>query len=99
MLAAMKHQKSQVSMLPVDVWKRWAPIILAFPTADVNGGTPITQQLVKLAYQAAPDEIIATLLVLIDQKNRTSSRFSQMDRVEGCWDHRLAQALLAKAKD
>ena len=46
-----------VTTLPVDVWKRWAPIILAFPTASVNGGTSVTQQLVKLAYQAAPDEV------------------------------------------
>ena len=88
-----------VSTLPVDVWKRWAPIILAFPTASVNGGTPLTQELVKLAYQVAPDEIITTLLVLIDQENRTRGRFSMMYRVEGCWDHHLAQALLAKAKD
>jgi len=36
-------------MLPADVWKRWAPIILAFLTASVNGGTPLTQQLVKIA--------------------------------------------------
>jgi predicted NACHT family NTPase len=59
-----------VATLPVDVWKRWAPIILAVPTASINGGTPDTQQLVKLAYQSAPDEIITTLLVVIDQENR-----------------------------
>jgi len=88
-----------VSTPPADVWKRWAPIILAFPTASVNGGTPLTQQLVKQAYQAAPEEIITTLLVRIDKENRATGRLSMMYRVKGCWDHRLAQALLAKAKD
>jgi hypothetical protein len=54
---------------------------------------------VKLAYQYAPSEVIDALLALIDKENRDHGHIFITRKVEDCWDVRLADALLAKAKD
>jgi len=87
-----------IRVIPSEVWKKWAPIILAYPTSSAEAQA--TQRtLVKMAYQHAPDEIIKTLLLLIDKENREHSAIFVTNAVEDCWDERLANALLTKVKD
>jgi len=85
--------------LPTDVWKRWAPIILAYPTSSGIGDENPHRELVKLAYGHAPDDIIRALLVMIDKQNEEHDHIFITRKVECCWDDRLADALLKKAKD
>lgn len=88
-----------ISSVPANVWKKWAPIILTYPisNSDSNDRNIETHnKLVKLSYQYAPDEIIQTLMVMIDKEN---DRVYITRKVEGCWDSRLANALLVKVKD
>ena len=88
-----------VLTIPADVWKRWAPIILAYPTSSGTGDEGSHHTLVKIAYQYAPDEIIAALMLVIDRENRKYGHIFITRKVGGCWDDRLANALLIKVKD
>ncbi len=87
------------SSLPGYVWKKWAPIILAYPTANEPEEEPIHNMLVKIAYQHAPDEILKTLIVLIDKEDKEHDYIFITQKVEDCWDDRLADTLLMKLKD
>ncbi len=91
-----------IPSIPTDVWGKWAPIILTYPTSnsDSNGkNVEIHNKLIKLSYQYAPDEIIQTLMVMIDKENKDYGRVYITQKVTGCWDDRLAKALLIKVKD
>lgn len=85
--------------VPADVWKRWAPIILAYPTASGIANEEPHRGLVKMAYLNAADEIIHTLMILIDTENREGGHIFITRKVVDCWDDRLAEALLIKSKD
>ncbi len=91
-----------ISSLPADVWKKWAPIILAYPVSNSgnnNKNIEIHNKLIKLSYQHAPGEIIQTMTVMIDNENKAHSRIYITHKVKDCWDSRLANALLIKVKD
>jgi predicted NACHT family NTPase len=57
----LKEEPSFIFAISPDVWKRWASIILAYPTSVGTGDERPDCELVKLAYQHAPGEIIETL--------------------------------------
>lgn len=95
----LKEASGFVSTIPAEVWKKWAPIILAYPISSGAEGEEPHHNLVGLAYQHAPTEIIETLIVLIDKENREHDSVFITRKVEHCWDDRLANALLIKAKD
>ena len=88
-----------LSEIPTDTWKNWAPMILAYFTAGGEGEEETQQKLVNVAYKHAPEEIIQTLMVLIDKDNTEHGQIYITRRVKGCWDERLANALSIKAKD
>ena len=88
-----------ISTIPTDIWKKWAPIILAYPTSSGVADEEIHHNLVKLSYRYTPYEIIQTLMVMIDKENKDHDRVYITRKVEGCWDNRLANALLVKVKD
>jgi hypothetical protein len=75
---------------------KWAPIILAYHTPDGPESGGPHRELVKLAYDRAPDEIIQTLLILIDKENVNHGNIFIVDKVLDCWDSRIAAALLQK---
>ena len=91
-----------ISSIPPGVWKQWASIILTYPISNsdsIGRNVETHNQLIKLSYQYAPDEIIQTLMVMIDKENKDHDRVYITRKVEGCWDKRLANALLVKVKD
>ena len=73
--------------LPADVWAAWAPIVIAFPlhNSSLQGEEPHTD-LVRLAYEHAPDVILAALKTF----------WWESDRLDHCWDDRMAAVLLEK---
>jgi len=95
----LKEAPAFVTAIPSEVWKQWAPISLAYPTSGTSGGREAQQHLVKLAYQHAPTEMIDALIVIIDRENKELSGVYITRLVEDCWDDRLANAVLIKAKD
>lgn len=95
----MQESPEFVSTIPADVWKRWASIILAYPTFTNVKDKEYTQMLLKIAYQYAATEIIDTLILLVDKENEEYGFISIISKIESCWDNTLANALLAKTKD
>ena len=85
--------------LPNEIWRKWMPIVLAFPTAVGVGDDKPHQLLVADAYAAAPDELTQTLGVLIDKENREGEHIFVQRKVRDCWDARIARVVLEKAKD
>src|SRR6266542_5832684 len=57
-----------VTSLDDEVWRRWAPLILAYPTDSSSDDEKVQWALVKEAYHHAPAEIGATMLRLIDKE-------------------------------
>ena len=83
-----------------EVWKRWAPIILGHPfITDNDEPARLHHELIATCYQNAPDEILDTLEVLIDQENLEHDYIFIVQRIEHCWNERLASRLSAKAGD
>ena len=85
--------------IPEKIWKKWAPVTVAYPTSSADERREAQRRLVKLAYQYAPKETIETLIVLIDKENRDHGSIFVTGVIKDCWDARLADALLKKAKD
>lgn len=88
-----------ISAIHPDVWKRWAPVILAYPSSGIEGKLQIHKDLVKLAYHYSPDTVIETLLVLIDAENKNMGSLFITRKIEECWDDRLCLALAGKLRD
>lgn len=87
--------------LPSSVWKKWAPVVLAYPAFDYDaGGAEAQHAMIAAAYEHVPQEILDTLNVLIDQGNENNDRMTSfiIGQMKHCWDERLKVALLAKAK-
>lgn len=95
----LQEEPDFLTEMPTDTWKKWAPIILAYPTNSGLADEELENQLVFMAYQQAPTEIISTLLVLIEQENKQFDELFIMRRVTRCFDDHLVNALLNKAKE
>jgi predicted NACHT family NTPase len=95
----LKEASDFIPTIPRDVWKKWVPFILAYSPSNNVKDKELDSELVRMAYQNASDEFIATLILLIDQENREYGSISIIGKVEEFWDERLANSLLNKAKD
>jgi predicted NACHT family NTPase len=85
------------SELSAEVWTLWAPVTVAFPVADSNADDH--HQIVQKAYRNAPDVFIQALEILIDRETAKHGKIFITRRLLDCWDQRLGQVLLEKAKD
>ncbi|MGD0949573.1 MAG: hypothetical protein ABSA52_19370 [Candidatus Binatia bacterium] len=79
------------------VWRRWAASILASPIHDNNAqSADVHRELVALAYEKAPEEILATLDRLITADNAAHGSVFISDRLERCWSDRISDALVQR---
>ncbi len=88
-----------ISTISVEVWQKWAAIILDFPNAREDQNKEIRQKLIERAYQNAPDELIRALIILIEQENTQHGSIHILHEIRCCWDERLAEVLLNKVHD
>ncbi|MEL7568709.1 MAG: hypothetical protein AAGU27_28115 [Dehalobacterium sp.] len=89
-----------VEKISPEVWARWAPIILAYPTISGEKDVDIHTGLVKKAFKVSPKEIINTLMVLIDKEDRKNNHIFITRKMAECWGYGLLEeALFAKLKD
>ena len=99
-LLLLQHQSPHsLQAIPDEAWQKWAPMIVAYPIITGTGDEAPHQSLVREAYEHAPEEVIDTLMLLIDDENEDSEYLHITRKIESCWDDRLGQALLAKAQD
>lgn len=78
-----------------EFWKRWTPITLGIPLVSND---PKNGKIIALAYKHAPDEVIATLDVLIDHEAQRYNGLLINDLLEECLDERMSKFLLDKAQ-
>ncbi|MEQ8168730.1 MAG: hypothetical protein ABRQ38_07510 [Candidatus Eremiobacterota bacterium] len=87
--------------LPVEVWKKWSSIIISYPYYDYP--IPISPQgqdsnynindkdvhceIVKLAYQYAPDDILKYLFSMIDQQNKELAHYRFIEKIVTIWNN------------
>jgi predicted NACHT family NTPase len=91
---------TRLNSLSSDVWEVWAPITIGYQHSGASiEDSEDQRKLIEFAYHYAPQHIIDTLLVLIDQQNKELRSIPVLKRVQGCWDERLAEALLTKMSD
>lgn len=93
----LKENVISLNQISNSVWKKWTPVILAFPNGT-NTREDFSFELVKSAYLSAPEEFVDTLLKLIDAENKQNSYIFIIDKLEKCWDERLKSLLLEKIK-
>lgn len=99
LLLLLQEDPSFVSQLPVEVWKKWTPVILSYPLSSRLEGKEAHQDVMKRAYQFAPDEMVEHLMILIDKENRERDSLFILQRVKCCLDDSLAKVLLVKLGD
>jgi predicted NACHT family NTPase len=95
----LREDRSLLLALPAEIWKRWASIIVTFPTKSGIGDERPHQELVQLLYQNAPDKAMMFLLSEIDYQNRKQEYISGLEKFDLCWNDYIAKVLLTKAQD
>jgi predicted NACHT family NTPase len=87
--------------IPIDAWRKWAPIVLASPFRNNASDEELQQNLAKNVYDHFPEEVIDILMVLIDRENARANwdYLLIVKTIRKCLDERLTVVLLQKAKD
>lgn len=84
-------------------WKKWTPSILKISRANISSTSfsvqKYEQDLLKLAYFHAPNELIETLISLINYENQEQGDANVVEKIESIWDDRIANEILNKAAD
>ena len=92
-----------LNALTAERWESIAALAIGFSVSHLDGPEAGSRQrqLVALAYQRAPDAVIAALGQLIDGENSREICMlsSCLERVKECRDDRMLDRLLAKAQD
>ena len=87
-----------VEALPPSTWKRWAPIIVSYPSPGRQSDEEEPQlDLIRRAYEHAPEEVIETVSVLVNRGGHGEP--FELHKVLHCWDERLCDVLREKVKD
>lgn len=90
-----------ISLEPL-VWKKWAPVFLGIPErrgSDENNEGIYSTLMVKVC-ERATDEIVGTLMKIIDRENKEhEGNLLILRRIENCLNSQMKHALLEKAKD
>jgi len=98
MRLVLKHEPEWLDTCSCSVWKTWAAIILTYPHRgeEAEGAR---KELIGYAYKQAAEEIMHVLLRVVDHECSQFSIAFVVRLVEHCWDQRLENAILEKAKD
>jgi hypothetical protein len=88
-----------ISSLPNYVWKKWAPIIVAYPMQSEIKDAKVQEELLRMSYHYASSELIQVLNILIDKDNDELNNILVINRIANCWDTNLATSLMQKMKD
>jgi hypothetical protein len=89
-------QPDLLNTFPVEVWQRWASIIVIYPTQAVQESEEPHQRIVHIAYQRAPEAILTYLNYQIDYEDTHDGYLQFLRKFDYCWDDRLVELLLSK---
>lgn len=88
-----------ISIIPPDIWKKWAAVILDYPNAREDKDKKIRQRLIKEAYKNAPSEFVRALIILVDHENAEHGSVHINRELKDFWDEHLAAVLVDKVQD
>lgn len=93
--AFYKREPDFIEKQTSEFWKKWAPITLGMPLVsnDRENG-----KIIALAYRHAPDEVITTLDVLINDEAQRYNGLLINELLDDCLDERMSKFLLGKAQ-
>jgi hypothetical protein len=84
------------------IWKKWASIIVAFPSHILSQEREPHQKLVAKAYANAPEEMIRFLIELIGKRDEEGSEVflahELLHKFDDCWNTELSEALYTKLR-
>lgn len=88
----------RLEALSPDVWRLWAPVLVAFPFQSGSEAHAIQRELIQTAYQHAQDAVIYTTIELL-RREHPGDIGNMVGLIETCWDERISEGLLEFAKD
>lgn len=89
----LKFRRETIKELPESIWSKWAPCVLAF-ARYCEPDDRAKEVLITRAYANAPEEIISTLITLIEKGDAAHGRAYIVREVSPCWDARLSDRVL-----
>lgn len=95
----MDQNPASIENLKPEIWKKWAPAIIGSSFPGRAEEEEVLKSLAKKTYDYAPDEIIKTLMVMIEKEDKKNGSISIIRLVDQCWDKRLSEAIFYKMKD
>ncbi len=95
----LEEAPEHIFTIPAYIWQKWASLILDYPKEGDEKSQNIHQEVLSITYQNAPDEIINTLMLLIDQENQKHGCIFIHRTLEKCWNEKLASAIFEKVQD
>jgi len=99
-LRLLLHEDPEyLSVLSSDLWKKWTPAIIAYPLFSSIENEKVHGELFNIAYKNAPEGMINCLSIIINKENKKFDKIYIISKFENCWDTRLANFLVYKAKD
>jgi hypothetical protein len=93
------QKPSALAALPASAWDKWAPFIAGYPFGRIESEADPGARILRRAYERSPGPVIETFLRRIDHENASRRWPGCLERMVVCWDERLANSLLDKARD
>jgi len=93
-----KKEPGSLAGIRDEIWARWGPAILAYPESAGMGDDQPLLEAVAMAYHHAPDEMLTTLMALIDKENAEHGMVFILRKFEKAWDERLVTAVIEKIR-
>ncbi|MEW6185122.1 MAG: hypothetical protein AB1585_05210 [Thermodesulfobacteriota bacterium] len=90
---------ASVEKLKPEIWKKWSPAVIGCSWPGRAEEEEILKSLVKKAYAYAPEEILKTLISMIEIEDQNNGFISIIRKMDQCWDNRLSEAVFYKMKD
>ncbi len=99
LLLLLNEAPDKLNDLPNPVWRRWAPIVVAYPSSYEPESEWQHQRLAKRTYDFAAQEILDTISIEVGRASSKGMPFSYVWKYELCWDGPFGSAILALAAD
>ncbi|MFD9535818.1 NACHT domain-containing protein [Streptomyces sp. NPDC060010] len=86
---------TELTAIPAEQWRAWAPTLLAFPSADTSARHTVPRvRLLERALPHASDELTSTYLTLARTSYVEQRHFVELDLAESTWTQALEAALV-----
>ncbi|SEP46878.1 NACHT domain-containing protein [Propionispora vibrioides] len=92
------HSPERLEIIPIEVWKKWIPVIMCYPEWVDNQDGEFHQRVIKLAHTKDPTQVISSALKAIDKVIKNSGYLYRLNKFDYIWNDDLAASVFAKLK-